>query len=525
MELKFGQRGWGLGGRLRAWRVGLVLTLVAPVLLSGCGTYLYSKTRDDQAAAAKTAWQAVDIKAVFNKERDRQAALIKQEQENQARLGAIDRDASLRLMAAEPLNETLVPWVRADLQQIVGPGGADAFESWAEGKSQPGALAKKLSMWDMSVFQPLGTIVPTCVELEGGKESKAIVAWRKKGPSQDKVTEVNSTLTKIRKECAAVKQFDPPAGGELGAAWLKYVGEQKKLAAVTKDADDAKAEYAQKKKEYEDATADPKSVSADVAKKKQALIDAINKLSLSTNPVVAEFINEEKVKSIQEFIKHLNYDPSKPVTKGAGQIAALAVLIPQAIDNTRGQLAEGKKASLTPLLVERNSLELKAAAAAKDIKAQADVVELSRQIYEAYVAQGTRLVGVNRYLKQYAASPYMKMSLTTAQDHALQVTKSSKDNTAIQAARRDYESLEGTALLYLETSSIDTRRRNLEYQRWAAYEERSVGYSQDNVAQWHSAIDIMVNQLAAYHKAGFTADDFLKPLNSLTLIWIAASMP
>lgn len=122
-------------GRLREWRAGLLLTFAASVLLSGCGTHLYNKTREDQAAAAKTSWQAVDLKAVFNKERDRQVFLLNQEQDNQVRLGAIDHDANLWLMAAEPLNETLVLWVRVDIRQIVGPSGADAFESWAEGKS------------------------------------------------------------------------------------------------------------------------------------------------------------------------------------------------------------------------------------------------------------------------------------------------------------------------------------------------------------------------------------------------------
>lgn len=527
MDLKFGQ--WGNQRNCQSTVFGrpsaVILAVITSVALSGCGTYLHSKTRDDQAAAAVKALQAVDLNAVFNTERRRQAGLLKREQDNQIRLGAVDRDASLRLLAAEPLSETLVPWVRADIQQTVGPGGSDAYEDWANGKTQGAAVAKELSILDASVFQPLGTKVPMCGELEGGKESSAIVAWRKKSPPTEQVTQINTTLQKIRKRCSSFKLSDPPGGGELAAAWQQYQAETKKAAKLKTDSDAVTTQYNEKKEAYADATVNPKPIASDIAKKKQELIDAISKLTSSTNPLVAKFIAEEEIKSIHEFIQALNYDPSKPVTQGVGQIAALATLIPQAIDQTRAQLAEGKRASLTPLLIERNSLELKAAAATKDIVAQKNVVEVSRQIYEAYVEQARRLVGVNKYLKQYATSPYLNMSLTTAQDHALQLTKTSKGLKAIQTARRDYETLEGAALLYLEAGSFDTQRRNLEYQRWAAYQERTVGYSQDSLAQWKSAVDIMVNQLAAYHKAGFTADDFLKPLNSLTLVWIAASMP
>lgn len=505
-----------LGTGLRKALTGVLL--VASALASGCANnYLYSSTRDKQGATAQTTWKAVDLKPLFAQERANQVKLLKEEKDNQDALSTTARDLRIRIIASEePLMKSLVEPLSAALSEAIGSStSTPELTSWLGLRSNAKTAANQNEMVNGPELGRVGIEAPACAELADGKTPKYITDARTSISGNDG-NFVDIALQSYRNACASQKTFEAVPFetvfkmGRVQSAWKTHDRDSKTLEKMKADSTEAQKNYKSAKQAYADATEEAKDRTSEqkrVQNAKDDLISAIKNLDQLPDPISRLFINEEKVAVLQEYVGNLTYSPDKSVTKGAGQIAAAAVLFPKIIDDTSFALAAAKKPIQTPLIIARNGFELKANAAAKDLAAQEAVVRLSQDIFGAEVARMDALLAADTELHDPEKVPSKALTLPLIE------------------AEKKYphaaEKIEVAVLRYLDAIGVlEARKLKLEYARWDAFSERKVAYSEDAAAQWQSIINITVAQQAAYHSDGWTTEKILAPINSALLFVI-----
>jgi hypothetical protein len=184
--------------------------MITSLALSGCGTFrLYSDVRDKQGAAAKKAWEEVDLKEIVTTERSNLNKLLEAELETQDRLAAGIRNHTLRNMVdSKTLDEGLVQRVDRRLNELAGTrttppptlGPRALVRQSLDEREQQRAAELSLA----------GTFAPTLREnaaaglltLAGGYSPPAIMKWLVSA-SQIDAAEMGAVLKRMRELSAA----------------------------------------------------------------------------------------------------------------------------------------------------------------------------------------------------------------------------------------------------------------------------------------------------------------------------------
>lgn len=148
--------------------------LLFTLVLQGCaGLRPHSELRHQQAQAAQTAWQAVDLKALVATERRNLASLLAAELSAQDQLATSIRDHRLRhLLSATPLQEALVAPIDADLRRLVGDPAV--FADSRQALQRHRVVAEQALNALTIEFTAKRLPMPACPELAGGTEPDAL---------------------------------------------------------------------------------------------------------------------------------------------------------------------------------------------------------------------------------------------------------------------------------------------------------------------------------------------------------------
>lgn len=503
--------------------------LAATALLSACAgpPHLYSEVRDKQGIAAKEAWKAVDINDQITTERSNLNKLLAAQLEAQDRLTKLERDGAVRaLVSGSSVDSALGEPVRKRLGDLAGT--PDAFKPVTQATLQLKAFEATGTLFIAPAFSAAQLPVPDCaslkkrpvpdgvaklVELAGPEPAPTAMA----SPEWVKIGSVKAALVQLKADCDALPDVGAtvaalPAESPVRLAWKQYSDDKEALATATDGSSAKQLEYKAAKDAYQKAVGDEKAgktAASQVATAKKRLQDAIKALDSAPESISTAFISKERLAELNSLLSALDaYSPDKPVTAGAGQVAALLVLVPNLVDSQRAAELEARKPVALPLLIARDNLELQLEAAQRNVKAHQEMVRLSKQMFDTSVEEAEAVISADAALKQ--APELLKMRPT----EAMTTGDANKRVFVYRAATRYIDSI----------YRLQGRRLKLQYTRLAVIDERALAYAEVNAKQWQSLIGTTVDQNAAYHAGGIKPESIMGLVNSLGIIWIGVGV-
>lgn len=513
---------------IRATALKAVLCLAQAALLMGCsGLRPYSEVRHKQATAAQTAWKAVDLPALVATERANLDQLLATELATQDKLASSIRDHRLRhIMGAEPLADTLLAPIQADLKRLVGD--VDAFAQSRQALQAQRTQSEQRLAVLKEEFAAKRLAMPSCTEVARGAEPDAWRTWRQAATPID-AAELDAVLEQLRKVCATsdgsddtlITQVYQPLGGQMAEAVQRYQADAQALAQRRQQAAQAQARYAQALAAYQAAVkagqVDPKAVPA-VADAAQALQKAVDALEGSKNAWADEIISRDRLRQLDGLLQvvtdGLQDDGAWP-DEAAGRAAAALVILPDLVDDVREAAASHRRPLAVPLLIRRDIEALKLQGAQRDIATQQSELRLSRELLDALYQQAHQLWLAQRELMQDGSAvgtPDLSKLRTMPLAEALA-------NTKTTPAQK--EALYSATGRYLDSlKRLEARRHKLELLRLAQAHERRLAYAEINTLQWKALIDVSLNQVADVSAGGVRAGHVAALLNTVGLLWI-----
>jgi hypothetical protein len=537
------------------------LGLCAALALSGCGGLkLHSDARQKQGEDAAKAWKEVNLKPLFDAERDNQAKLLDAELSSWNRHLAEVHTGELRDLAKTPVGSypikydallrrlagTLSPTTRPAIEK----GVADALDALERETAAGLRLARSQSFLQSSRVPKF-----TCEQLTASPRS-IVDAWTAKNPDVAATTVVVSELRSATDECkniasgqndyvTAVKDFD---GGDLKkrvAKWSRGQTDLKRKQAAVDAAvtalNTAQATYdtaLKAGKPDESAVDKAKDLAKDVASK----VDALEKIQ---GVFGIEAASEERIKRIDDLLASLQ--SGEPLdTETASKLEVAISMFPKIKDDLAKVKSLSKGTAAVPLLIQRDVEQAKVSSARVEVVREKQRVELLAVMVLTTVQQADTVLTAIRHFEM--VSPEGLRILTDsakaanaerdAENAALKAAKTPAEKTAARRARakRDAASLDGlwqkvhpddrrevleSTVYYLDAySRQETTVQSLETRSLAISSERAVDLAEINASLWVSLINATVTQAAEYSALGFKASDFEKILNLIALGYI-----
>lgn len=526
---------------------------------AGCANriYLYDEVRDKQAAAAKTASDAVKSSDFIAAEQKNLDALLAEELATQDKLARAVRDLRIRSIVGSPLVAKTPKVPAASLGDLIdgslsallgsawgvpgGPGHAKEldntmaqWEAWKEGQRR---VANALSLAS-DPYDIFGIGVPSC---ESAKPPKAgAVKATFDAASFSRQAEIQAVLDNLSNVCAAAPAM-PQYTGLVSGAYADLATAQKAEKAAEDAVAAPKKAYQTALDTYNKAVANIANLAApdaQVAVDKAAadLTKAIGALDHLNSALSTQFIAQQRLDSLQDFVtavttgvypvaatpapaadaKPAAADASKSETPPS-KAAAAVVLLTNLADNARKSLADAKTPLNLPLQIQRDQLQLQLQAANVDVDAQKRAVTLYGQLAET-LANEVHELGLARnelwrVTPDKAASHNVNMPLLQdAADYgdAFQKANVSEKKLLLSATRR-----------YLDVVySYDAQRYKLNYQLIAATYDRTLAYSAVSVKRWQSLVDASTGQVAEFYAGGIKPATLIAVLQAFGVVWI-----
>ncbi|MBW8370826.1 MAG: hypothetical protein K0M66_07615 [Thiobacillus sp.] len=483
---------------------------------------LYDEARDKQGAAAKKAWEAFDIDSVIAVERGNLKTLLDSELETQDRLAATIRNNRLHYMVGATVNDGLVDPVEKRLVALVVDKEGDikgAMEAINNTETPRTAFNNRqnkfIALQPDFDAQQLGT--PSCASVAGDVTPEP---FEKALASSDPLKKgtAEALLDELRKTCRGISddtgfEVYKDLQGEIGKALQRYMDEQTALVADRSTAEKAKGEYKKALEAYKQAQSD---TSPDATRKVQEaavkLDKAVNGLEGLQNAASAQFLSQERLKSLQAFIKTVTSAKDGMPSADASKAAVALVIVPALADTATQSLADAKQPLALPLLIQRDHEQLQLEAANRDIAARQAQIELSRKVVETLFEEAQQLGLAYRDLTTVDKGRNIDLTRFGPMKFIDAFNKASPD---------EKELLYISAVRYLDVLyRYDATRYKQEYMRVAAIHEQALAYAEINAKQWQSLIGATVNQLAEYGAGGIKADTVANLLNAAGVLWI-----
>jgi hypothetical protein len=506
-------------------RATLPAMLIVALATTGCaGIRPYSEVRDKQATAAADAWKDVNLKAEMTAHRENLNALLQAEKAAQDEVGNSVRNFRLRVMVSDkPMNDSLLKPLGQRMLRLHGgtidQAALDEYRVRHEEaiiqipRSQAAFKSAGLTAPDCDAFtKPAGwkngdpLTVPDSVQ-------KEVAAVEDPGVQR----ELKRFLEDLAAQCAYASLASHVSGSaskdsELGKAWSQYQDDIAWLAADRDKANAAKHDYDVALREYDKAIKRGVSDSTLLQKVKDKLAEL---QKLTGNPFAEKILSEEKLKSLNDYLTSVTtYEPGKGFPNEASKAARATALLPELADTIRSASASSNKPLVAPYLLMKNHEQLKLHAITRDLNARKQIVAASRAICESISAEVLQLQDARRLLDS---------NTLVSRQGGKSVQMLLKGGPGISA--EDKRQVLEASVLYLDAlGRLEPSRYKLEYERIAAFHERTLAYSEVNAQQWENLIGVSLSQLSEYGGGGLKHDEIVGFLNALGIIWIGAGV-
>lgn len=501
-------------------RGGAILALA--LVLAGCQSTdwrLYVEARDKQGQAAKTAWDAVNFDATVKTERDNLNKFMQAEIDTAAKTRVAVRDDYLRYLVGSTLQKGLADQLKAKHETLVG---TDDVASTV--KLAVAADANKLDLSGVVLFFALNNLGPATCDYAAPNVSPQM---RKAQASSDATTAglAGQGIAQLNKACKA-KNAPGLEDSFKGGVLAKYVNgrknAQRELDDLTIEAKTLTDNYEQAKDAF-DKAAMAKAVDTvkNLKDKAQKLADAANKLSASSNPLAQQFMANEGIQALNDFVKALAATPADPsqvpsADSGAAKAAVALAIFPRLMDEATQAANEQRAMRAVPLQMQANYQQLILTAATRDIQSRQAEVKLWDQLVTATLDEAVQLSRAYNRLNLFgppAGSSQTAALKDWADKPVIELT------TGTKATTDQRELFYFSAGLYADAlTRLDTARDTLQIKVRAAIYERALAYSEVNAKQWTSLIGLSVDQVSASAASGLKSQTVTNLLNTLALL-------
>jgi hypothetical protein len=506
-------------------RIASLSALVALALATtGCvGLRPYSEVRDKQAKAAGDAWKEVNLGAEMAAHRANLQALLEAEKAAQDDVGKSIRDLRLRVLVSDrPIEVSLIKPLTQRVKRLNGDVMDQAALDDFRLKHEEALIQIPRGQ---DAFRLAGLAAPDCADF------KKPPGWKFGNPldppkavlqavtTQDPGTqhELTNFLNGLAGHCAYDNlanfvALTSPAESALGKAWQQYQGDLAWITADQEEAAAAKQAYDAALAAYEAAVQRATSDATLLQRVKDKFADLQKRAG---NPFAEKIVSEEKLKSLNDYLAAVStYEPGHDFPDSASKAARATVLLPELADTIRTASASARKPLVAPYLLMRNHEQLKLEALTRDVNARQQITARSYAICEAMAAellqlqQAQKLLGLKTVGTRHAGKS-MAAILKGGSDISVQ-----DQRQVLDAATR-----------YLDTlGRLEPKRYKLEYERIAAFHERTLAYSEINAQQWENLIGVSLSQLGEYGAGGLKREDIIGLLNALGIIYIGVGV-
>lgn len=248
------------------------------------------------------------------------------------------------------------------------------------------------------------------------------------------------------------------------------------------------------------------------------LKDAWATLLVAGDAFSMKFVSDKRKQQITDYFATLEATASGDTPpKDASDAAADTILIENFIADYKKAKADGKAASLVPLMMVKQFDANQANAAQRDIDSRKAEIKLLEAKLSIQAARLTAYMDANNFIDQI---PKIKLK----QPMRLLVspqTSAAKDKFTPDELKMGMHAV----LLYLTAeTTMRASSAKLDYQRFALIHERSIAYSEANALQWQNLITTAANQLSAYGGSGVKPETVLSFINSVALVGTAVGV-
>ncbi|WP_431798345.1 hypothetical protein [Cupriavidus metallidurans] len=491
--------------------------------------HLYSAARDQQATAAKAAFDKLELQKDIDTERGNLDKLLAAELGMQDRLAQGYRDFTLRAMLDKTTKAGLIDPLDKRITFLAG--SADLLrEAQNTAVAQEGADNALAILKEQIARYPVDT--PSCDDLlktERGTLPQSISIQISKLDVVGQRVVTDFLDKSIRDYCVGTKARAEPyttLKGQIQTARVRYESDLADLNAKKQEAQAFKQEFdvaqAELDKSMAKTLANPEALPGvqAAAKKFQDALDKLKaikgvvNIDQVNNPFLAQFLAEKRIESLESFLSAVTeYQLGGELPASASKAVVISTLLPQLVDQSKIALTQANKPLVTPYVLARNYHQLNLEAANRDIAASEAIVRHSKDIVDVLYLQASQLLLAQNELNvkvngapisvaaKYANRPFMR-ALSTA---------NSKEKQQLYSA----------TARYLDTANrLDAKRYKLEYVRIADFHARSLAYAEVNTKQWESLIGNSIAQLQEFGGGGWKPEQAVGLLNTLMLFWI-----
>lgn len=522
--------------------------LVLPIAWLGTGCAMYSETRDKQGKALQEAYSKVDLKGQFEVPRKNRANILAQQLATVDALESVRREGMIRTVAAGRSDKDTVV---AQLNAMSALSGADevlghtvsgdtlekqlasrsarsaALKTWTQHADAAQVIRNNIRNIIEPGFIRQAVAQPTCKDIR--TESKAKQALDKiidDQPGSLSSQELRASLIMLTKKCSELKkEEDGQLATKIGGALAKVQElidkeetDYRNLKGRT-EAERTAAKAALAERDQAEEKGDGDGVAA-AAAKVEALL---KKIKQAEDVFSIQFISDQEQDALNEFLTTLKETQEGKAPKAGSSKAAIALaLFPKLMKDAQEKLDDAGKASLTPLILQKNISQIMYDAATRDIETRSTRISLLKQ-QEAILLQQVRkytelddtIAKMDHRLLRMPMTVVLAAPEKSAAGKSKAFEPSIDDKISVWRSLATYTD-QGTRAAG-EVAKIGFKLNALE-------SEILLGYAEANVTQWDALISSNVSQLATFGGAGIKVEQITALINSVSLLWIGAGV-
>lgn len=544
--------------RRRLWiAVGVTVALT----LSGCGNIkLHSDVRQKQGEDAATVWKEVNLKPLFDAERDNQSKLLETEINGWNRHLAEVYEGELRDLAKTSVGGYTAKYDEL-LIRLAGPltaasrptikeGVGHALRALADERAATLRLARSQSFLQSSRVPKF-----SCEQLTASPPD-IVNAWRDKNAKIASAAVVVDELKSATKECenvataqgtyvSSMKDFK---GGDLKLRVLAWDKSQRELKDKQAKVDEAVSALNTAQEEYDIALKAAKPGESAVEKAKEqakSVAKAVDALEKIQGAFGIQAASEERIKRIDDLLTSLQNGETLDA-ESASKLEIAISMFPKIEDDLARVKATNKGRAAVPLLIQRDVERARLGSARAEVERQKQRVEFMAIMVMSTVQQTDTVLTAGDHFQMVSPEGLKLLSDSAreanterdAENAALAKAKTqaeraaarrirSKRNAALLDALWDKlqpddrrQVLESTVYYLDAYSRQEIPIQSLETRNLAISSERAVDLAEINASLWVSLINATVTQAVEYSAMGFKASDFEKILNLIALGYI-----
>jgi hypothetical protein len=525
--------------RLVALRV-VVATISLALSTGGCA--LYSETRDKQGQALKEAYSKVDLKGQIEVPRKNRATLLSQQMATVDMNARIQRDGIIRVLATGTADKHTVIGQLDTVSRLAGADavlgspatGTDqaplqsrtqrvaAYNAWIKAGDEVKNLRDRIRQGPQAQFRFVSLPAPTCEDLKPDTKSRvALDKWLAENDAKNGSIAGNAikAMTPLCKEYADALQTQNSikVAGMLGQVLARLETEKTKLEDLQAKTAALRAEV--DKTLVERADAEEKGKGEEVRAAAEKVQDLLEKIKMADDIFSVQFISDKEQDALNEFLGTITDAPAGKTPPADSPKAAMAlVLFPDLFDQAKKQLANADKASLVPLILQKNLSKIAYDSVTREIETRKLRISILEQQATLLRQQVVTFIEVDNLVTSKNFAPLLqKPMVNVLQPTSTSSTAAVDDDQRIWVWKAAAMSTDAGVRHGSEVSKLQFKLNALE-------NEITLGYAEANITQWNTLVSSNVDQMATFAATGIKTEQILALINSLTLLWIGVGV-